>query len=356
MIDTSSVRYLDSETDTMNISNENYKKFINNFGALKILVGRYKNYESKALLKFTGIGADYDSAVIISSKLTLKYADYYFKEKTGMTSFNVYRVLDDLNYTTITYDSVNSSNFGSTSLGNYNGVVNDSSSIDITLDNQTVRDWLESAADSTYPNRNYGILLQPEMSSSVIKGFYSFNNTTDLVPFVTVIYSKNNETDTLILNKSDYVTLSDAPVSIIPQDRFMLQNGIAFRNLLRFDLTKLPPNVIINNATLEFTLDNSLSFISAETDKRLVIGTILDSSLKTDSLYTDAFLLDSIKYSVSLNPVFQRWNSGNLPNLGISMKNLFELQNLDNFVFYSPSYADTTKRPRLKITYTPRSQ
>ncbi|HAY34473.1 MAG TPA: DNRLRE domain-containing protein [Ignavibacteria bacterium] len=340
----------------MNITSQNYKKYITNYLATKILVGRYQGYESNALLKFTNISPDYDSAVVISAKLTLKYANYFFKEKTGNTAFDVFKVLANYNYTTVTYDSLSASGIGNVSLGNYSGVVNDSQSIEITLDNQTVKDWLEYAADTNYSVKNYGIILMPALSSTTVKGFYSSGNPVDLVPFVSVVYSKNNVTDTIKLDISEYVSLSDAPPSIIPPDHFLLQNGIAYRNILNFDLTKLPPNVIINNATLEFTLDNSLSYITEETDKRVIIGMVIDSALKTDSIFTDAFLLDSVKYSVSLNPVFQRWNSGNLPNLGLTMKNLFELQNLDNFAIYSPSYPDVTKRPRLKITYTPRSQ
>ena len=125
---------------------------------------------------------------------------------------------------------------------------------------------------------------------------------------------------------------------------------------MNFDLSKLPPNVIINNATLEFTLDNSLSYITDETDKSIVIGMVVDSVTKTDSIFTPAFLSDTIVYSISLNSVFQRWNSGIMPNLGITLKNASEVQNLDNFAIYSSAYSDPTKRPRLKITYTPRIQ
>jgi len=340
----------------MNITSQYFKKYITNFAATKLLVGRYQSYESNALLKFTNISPDYDSAVVISAKLTLKYANYFFKDNMGSTAFDVYRILNNYNYTTVTYDSLNSTSIGNVSLGNYSGVVNDSQSIEITLDNQTVRDWLEYAADTNYSVKNYGIILLPALSSTTIKGFYSSNNTVELVPYVSVVYSKNNVTDTVKLDISEYVSLSDAPPSIIPANHILLQNGIAYRNVLNFDLTKLPANVIINNASLEFTLDNSLSYLTEETDKRIIIGTVIDSALRTDSLFTDAFLLDSVKYTVSLNPVFQRWNVGNLPNLGISMKNSFELQNLDNFAIYSPSHPDVTKRPRLKITYTPRSQ
>ena len=353
--DTTGVRFLDSEADTMSITSTNYLNYINNHFADLIFTGKYQNYESKALLKFYNLPSDKDSAKIISAVLTLKYGNYYFKDKTGLTDFNVYKVISNLDYNTITFDSVSSSDFGNTTLGNYSGVVADSSSISLTLNNEMIKDWFEYSADTSYAVKNNGIVLSPNISSSALKGFYLINSNTDLMPKVKVVLSKNNVTDTVSLDASVGLSLSDAPASIIPNERFLLQNGIAYRNILKFDLTKLPSNVIINNVNLQFTLDKSASFISDNTDKRIVIGMVTDSVSKKDSLYNNASLLDTITYSVNLNQVFQRWNSGIMPNLGLTLKNIFELQNLDNFAIYSPSASDISKRPRLKITYTLRN-
>jgi len=353
--DTSGVLFLDSQTDTMAITSNNYKQFINNFGAQKVLVGNYQNYESKALLRFKDITANYDSSSIISASLSLRYANYFFKDQMGTTAFDLYRLNTNFNYKTITYDSVSSSSYGNTSLGNFSGVVSDSSTISFSMDNQTIKDWLEYAADTNYAVKNFGVIIFPSMSSTTIRGFYLFNENVAFIPTITVILSKNGDTDTITLNSSESVTISNAPPSIIPNERFLLQNGIAYRNILNFDLSKLPGNVIINNATLLFTIDNSNSFVSTTTDKRILIGTVIDSVAKKDSIFFEAFLLDTINYSVSLNSMFQRWNSGILPNLGITMKNSSEIENLDNFAIYSPSASDITKRPRLKITYTKRN-
>jgi hypothetical protein len=255
----------------------------------------------------------------------------------------------------VTYDSVSTSDYGNISQGSYNGTPADTQQISVALNNQLAKDWLEYAADTSYAVKNYGVILLPNANSTTIKGFYSINNTTNLIPVLTIIYTKTGKQDTTIINFSQEVTLSNAPYSIIPAERFVLQSGVAYRNILNFDLSKLPNNVIINNVTLTFTLDNNSSFISPTTDKRVVIGMVTDSVTKTDSLFTDVFQLDSMTYSLSstsLNAIFQRWNSGISPNLGLSMKNYFEIQNLDYFVFYAPDAAEISFRPRIKITYT----
>lgn len=355
--DTLSTRVLDSQIDTMAITNNNYRDYINTARSPNMLIGNFQNYTSSSLLKFPNIIPDLDSAVIVSAVLTLRYSDYFFQNETGLTSFNIYQMRTNFNYSTVTFDSVNASNYGNVSQGNYSGTPLDSQQINIPLSNQLAKDWLEYAADTNYPVKNYGVILLPDAGSNTIKGLFSFNNTTDLIPFVTIIYTKNGTLDTALLNISEFTSLSNAPPSIIPANRFVLQSGVAYRNILNFDLAKLPANVIINNVTLTFTIDNSSSFISPLTDKRVVIGAVTDSVTKKDSLFTDAFQLDSLTYSLSstsLNAIFQRWNSGVLPNLGLSMKNYFETQNLDYFVFYSPSAPEVSYRPRIKITYTTR--
>ncbi|HMS32992.1 MAG TPA: DNRLRE domain-containing protein [Ignavibacteria bacterium] len=357
--DTLSTRVLDSQLDSMPITNKNYLNYINTSSSQNFLVGNYQNYTSKSLLKFVELNQDLDSASIVSAILTLKYNDYSFNNKSGLTSMNVYQMTTNFNYSTVLYDSVSSSNYGSVSKGSYSGTpAADTQKVNITLNNQMVKDWLEYSADTSYPVKNYGMILLPDASSSTISGFYSFNNTTDLIPYITVIYSKNSVVDTANINVSEYVTLSNAPPSIIPADRFVLQSGVAYRNVLNFDLTRLPSNVIINNVNLQFTLDSKNSIISSSTDKRVVLGMVVDSVNNTDSIFVDAFQSDSVTYvlsSTALNAIFQRWNSGVVQNLGLSMKNYFETQNMDHFVFFSPSAAEVSFRPRIRITYTLRN-
>jgi len=353
--DTTGVKFLDSETDSMEITSYSFKKLINAYASSTMLIGKYEQYESKTLLKFTDISGDYDSSTILSATLVLKNSNYYYVNKTGTTAFNVFKVNQNLDFTTLTLDSISSSTIGTTSLGSYSGVVPDSQTISITLDNQTVKDWLESAADTGYAEKNYGVMLQPTSASNTIKGFYSYANVLDNIPYLSIVRTKSGVTDTLKLISSESVSLSDAPETVIPQDRMLVQNGIAYRCGLNFDLSKLPPNVIVNNATLEFTLDTKSSFTSESGSKTMIVGLINDTANNNDTLFVNAFLKDTINYSVSLNQIFQNWNSGNLPNLGVSIRGSFELQNIDKFVFFSPTSPDAATRPRLKIYYTLRN-
>jgi hypothetical protein len=353
--DTTGVKYLDSQTDSITITSGSFRRPVNTYGAKNLLIGKYEQYESRSILLFGQIPAEYDSAVVNSATLNLKCNDYYYPNKTGNTAFNIYKVNQKLNLKTITADSITASAIGTTSLGFYTGVVPDSQTISLPIDNQTIKDWLEYAADTAYAQKNYGIMIQPSSASSTIRSFFSFNNPIDNIPFISVIVTKNGETDTLKLNFVETLSLTDAPASIVPQDRMLVQNGIGYRSSLTFDLSKLPPNVIINNATVQFTLDSKSSFISESGSRGMIVGLINDTTGYNDTLFVNSFPRDSIFYSVSINQAIQNVNSGNLPNLGVSIRGYFELQDIDKYVFYSPAVADSTKRPRLKIYYTIRN-
>jgi len=88
--DTFKTKTLDSQTDTILITENNPRKYINTSASANLLVGLFQQYISKALLKFKDITQDYDSATVLSAKLNLKYNNYYFEDSLGVTSFNVY--------------------------------------------------------------------------------------------------------------------------------------------------------------------------------------------------------------------------------------------------------------------------
>ena len=354
--DTFKTKTLDSQTDTILITENNPRKYINTYASANLLVGLFQQYISKALLKFKDITQDYDSATVLSAKLNLKYNNYYFEDSLGVTSFNVYSLTKSFDFTEIKYDELTSANIGTSVLGSYNGTLTDSADISVTLNNQTVQDWLNYAADTNYTVKNYGIVMLANSNTNTIKSFFASNNDESVRPSVTVIVSKNSVVDTLNLNISESVSLNTVPVSIIPAERFVLQSGVSFRNIMKFDLTKLPPNVIINLALLEFTLDKNNSFISTNSDQRVNLGMLTDTAnQETDGLLFQAYKKDSITYTVVLNSVFQKWNLGTATNYGLLFWNVSEVSNLDRFVFYDHTSSDINRRPRLKIIYTLRN-
>ena len=358
--DTLNTKLLDSNKDSLLITSNNYKKFINTYFSGYFMVGKYQGYESKALLKTVGVSNNYAGATILSASLKFNYAKYAYQDTNGTVSFNVYPLNSKYNFQSITFDSVNSGSIGTDLLGSYAGIPGDTSAIYIPFNNTVAKNWLEYAADTNYAGKNYGIAFVSNSSSNTIKAFGGYlqsNSSANLVPKVVIVANKNNKTDTLIYNL-ETITLSNVVNPTFIPERFVVQNGISFYDILNFDLSKLPPNSIINEAYLRIKLDKSNSYISAGTPLNMFYTMMLDTVAKTNDgwLNSKTIVEDSVTVSFRLNTYFQKWNYGIATNYGISLKNSYDLFNLDRFVFYGPGVQDTSKRPKLLIRYTPKGK
>lgn len=352
--DTLGTLILDSERDSISLVNTDILKYINTQASTSILVGKYQNYDAVPLLLFQNISPDYDSATVLYASLNLRYNGYHYQDSIGLSSFNVYRINKSYDLYSITYDKFSFSDIGNTIMGSYTGTLLDTQWISVVLDNQLVKDWLEYASDTNYSNKNYGIALVPNSNSTTIKGFSSiYSPSADFVPYLKIVLTKNSSTDTIFINNPISVSLCNVTNLLIPQDRFILQSGISYKNKFVFDLTKLPQNVIINEAYFEITLDRANSFLTEGYDSRVAVNMITDSTnLTIDPNTFITTQIDSIKYAVRLNYIFQKWNYGAAANLGILLSNIYEFNSLDKYLFYAPTYPDPARRPHLRIRYT----
>ncbi|MFA5403525.1 MAG: DNRLRE domain-containing protein [Ignavibacteria bacterium] len=355
--DTLGTLLLDSQIDTIDIVSNNFIKYINTANSSDMLVGKYSDYESKSLLRFTDLPTNYDTATVLSAKLNLRYNKSFYQDSVGITSFNLYKINEYYDFSTLTYD-VFHNEIGTNILGTYTGTPIDTSQISITLDNQTLSDWLKYAHDTNYVNKNYGLIFLPNANSNTIKAFYSsVYGTTDYIPSITAVmtYPYGGQ-DTLTFNSSEFVTLNYVPqVNSIP-GRIILQNGIAIKDVLKFDISKLPGKVIINQALLEMKIDWANTFYTKNADTRITLNVLTDTStLTNDGVTYIAIQTDSNTFSLYFREAVQNWNYGVYPNLGILLKNIYEYNNLDRYVFYGPDYPDISKRPRIKIRYSIRN-
>jgi len=345
--------------DTTLISNTNYKKFIPTYGSSSMLIGNANvtggQYTSKSLLRFLNIPNTFQGAKVLSASLKLVYNKYAFKDTTGITAFNIYKLNRNINFQGATNDSVSASDIGSVSYANYSGTPTSSSQVlNITLSNQLVKDWIEYAADTAYAVKNYGLALMPSAGANTVKGFYNELAVDSIQPKITVSLRTATRDTIITISSPSSLALSDAPASLIPTSQyFLIQNGVSFRNIMKFNFPNLPSNVIINEAYLELKLNSAQSYLTGFTDNRLNVVQVMDSLALT--MLDDGYFLtrlDSITYSVRINKIVQRWNQSINPNYGIMMFCPSEIQNLDNFVFYSSDNPDVAMRPKLRVRYS----
>lgn len=357
--ETTGVMIFDSYLDSMVMTSKNFKYRVNSYFSPNLIVGQTANYSSKALIKFSNLPDDKDSAVVNSAYLVLKYKNYYFPntaaDSLGQISFDIYKVIQNINYQTVTLDSVTSSTFGTVTQGSYTGIPTaDTQEVVINLNTTLVRDWFEYAADPNYSVPNYGIALSPNASSSVLKAFYSSQTGSDVKPKIVVIYTKYGDTDTLFHDISETMFLADVNLTPLPE-RFYLQAGVSYDQIMRFDVSKIPSTATINDVQLILTLDSAGSIFTRISNKGLAAAFVTDSAL----IKTEGFIFDGIVsgnqfvFRTRMMTAFQRWLN-NTSNQGLMIIPGAQTSNLDLFSFYDVNASDPNKRPRVIIKYTPR--
>lgn len=361
--ETTGVRIFDSYIDTMPITSLNHRYYVNTSGSKNLMVGKSGNYESKALIQFGGFDDTHDSATVISAKMYLKYKNYYFpttiSDSLGQIAFDVYKILQSLNFSTITNDSVSGTSFGNISQGSFIGIPTaDSQEVEISLNTSMVKDWLEYAADTSYSTKNYGVVLSPNNSSASIKGFYSTHNDAVVKPRLEVIFTKNNVTDTISTSTSSTISLSNT--SFTPStETFNLQAGVSFVQQMSFDMSHIPSTATINDVQLYLTLDSANSNFSMQSVYKILAQFINDSAgLKTDLFTFNGTPAGNGQYMMRLVAIgapspFARWLSGT-SNYGLLLFAGNQTLNLDRYVFFKETASDPLKRPRVIIKYTPR--
>ena len=363
--ETTGVRIFDSFIDTMPITSENRIYYVNTSGSTNLMVGKTGAYESKGLLKFTNLIDTFDNSTVVSATLKMSYKNYYFPstmaDSLAQISFDVNKIEQSLDFSTITYDSVNSSTFGTTSQGNYTGIPTaDSQEVTISLNTTMVNDWLKVAADTSYSVKNYGIVLTPNNSSAAIKGFYAAATGVDDKdrPELEIIVTKNGVTDTFSTISNGTISLSKtdfAPSS----ETFNLQAGVSYVQVMKFDLSRMPQTATINDVQIFFSVDSLNSVISGQTTKAIYSQYINDSAgLKTDITTFEGTPSGSGQYMMRMvragvSSPFQRWLLGQT-NYGLMLFAGGQALNLDRYVLYKETASDPAKRPRVIIKYTPR--
>lgn len=356
--DTIGTALLDSQTDSMDITGYTKIKYINNYYASTSFIGQYQNYTARTLLRFFALPITYDSASVLSARLKIRFNNYYFRDSLGTVAFNIYPLNDSITYSSTTLDNFNNSIIGSQVLASYSGNFTDTTVIDIPFDTSIVRKWLWLAENNTYPFHNSGMIFVPAAGCTNIKGFINCTLTSipdSLKPQITAIVLKNGVQDTLTFPYSESTNLTDAPLSVATPNRFFVNSGIALRTVMNLDISKLPHNVTVNQAILTLKLDKPNSFIFPNSDQRIGVSLLTDTStMATDGYTYYSASGDSLYYNIIITPIIQRWNF-NTANLGVVLSYIYEYQQLNMFSFFKNNDPVIDNRPRLKIRYTPRT-
>jgi hypothetical protein len=197
-----------------------------------------------------------------------------------------------------------------------------------------------------------GILIKTESTGGLFQIFsreYSASSTG--YPRLT-LYTAS---DTLIVPPSKDTFVSNGELSS-RSDILRIQDGIAERSLLRFNVAGIPPEATVNRALLVLHADPEASVPDPSATFYLAVSPVADSvwsipNVKLDSTWvaSGSFTGDSV--AVVVTSLVQKWSSQTFRNGGMLLTGVLEKSDLAGCSFYSSS-ADSARMPRLDVFYS----
>lgn len=316
-----------------------------------VAVGKTSSAEAWGLTLFTDFGGIYDSIAVLTAQLRLQ-TSFHQGDSAGQMTFAVRKALKSWKALSFTYADLRSPGFYEDAPRSTHdlGSVGDTVDISIPLDTALVSSWFRS--DTTNPN--YGIVLEPT-NSTVIKGFVNPRLVITYIPDGssdpdTVTFASATGNYGFILGGIDTSTFQDSTA-------LHVRAGAASRAILAFDITGLPRLSAIHRALLEVPADESL-FDRSSNMRDSLMATFRDQLgfvLQFEALSIAQGSGSERLYIFNVTPFVQFWVQGTgISEIGLRAVN--ERNGVEGFVLHGSAATDSTRRPRLRILYSPTIQ
>ena len=320
----------------------------------RLLLGKVGTTESWGLIRFASLPDSISTMTFISAQLNLRTI-YHFGDSLGAFSAAVHKVLMYWSSDSLTIDSLKAPGFydtktsGSASFGS----INDTVSITIPLDTTMIRSW-STVSDTNFSN--FGLVLQPT-NSTVVKGFGTFSQgDATLWPQLLLCFQgAGGVIDTLIVNTGSNRFVATGPAPNWPSDstHIYVQNGFAYRGAVDFNISVLPLHAAVHKATLELTLDPSLSRTNSFTSDSLRVFFVGDDGATLayiEGISTSAQNGTTKLYQIPVGPMVQRWLRGSISRR-LVIAGFDEWSALDLFSLYGAGARQGLK-PKLTVYHT----
>lgn len=313
--------------DSVEIYAENIETFISNSTSNILLIGNYDNISCGILIRFD-IPDTLKDIKMEWAQIRLFRSKFFIGDSTIPIHFTAHKVLS--NY----YDTL----YEARAIGEFRGVPDSVNYFKI--DTGVVREWLNG--------KNYGLYLKPR-NSGVIRGFNSLDEML-FTPALEIVIPKQDKLDTIrfFYGSDGYIARLNERIDT---NYIVLQAGVGIRSILKFGISNLPKNIIVNRAEVVLYLKERKKYGGGVDSLLASFITDVDLAKKSIGGFEGNYLglrnqLDTIEYTIPVTTPVQRWVNGEANN-GILIRPFSEVDNFDRFVFYYK-----TKRPKLKVYYT----
>ena len=319
-----------------------------------LMIGRADGIQSWGMLRFTYLPDTLASATILSARLTLR-GRYSFGDPGAPFSFRIHRALMEFATDSLTLDSVRAAGFyePTSSPEAVFGSLVDTAEITAQLDTGLVAQWLRSTSDAP----EYGMILEPT-NMNVIRGFARFSLVDSTGPLLNITYRMTDtssvDTAMFVLGLDRWVAALDDTSFATSTQRMYVRNGVAFRGIVGFDASSIPPHAAIHQAILSVTLDPSQSEFNNYTVDSLKAVFISQAGYEDLVYYINdppSTVNGVTTYRFNISLIVQAWVRGSMPQQ-IALAGLDEESAFDEFVLNGVGAADSTLRPSLHVYYS----
>jgi len=351
-----SAKIFDTAVDTAQQSSSFFKKVIPLGATDWILIGRYQDIEASTLMKFVfglpdSLKEDLiDGNINVLDSWVILTNRYIYTDSMATMNFTVHKVNSSWSSSSFTVDSLANLNYEPTDASSQFTITD--TLYTFHLDTALTLSWMKYTADNTLES-NYGIYLDPTLSSNKVVGFQAFTAiSSEAAKLFVVIEKPGVYVDTINGFVSADISIVDRPdLPTLPAGLISVQSSVAINSKLTFNLDQIPVSLVINKAELFITPDTVSSVKGSSFSNSLRVTYLSDAdSLKTQG--NPIFLtLKENKYTGDITSFVRNWISTK-ENNGILIEAGSPTSGLELFALKGSDYFEFSERPRLRITYT----
>lgn len=349
------VSTFDTKDDSVSQSSSFFKEVVQLGLSSKVLIGKRDELEATTLMDFAFFIADSLQQDFLDGNITVNQAfieltpQYTYTDTTAAYDFTVHEITSDWSVE-FTSDSLANLTYDQADLSSNKNFTDSIYTFD--LDNDFVLQWIKNSIDTSL-GKNKGIYYKPTMNTGKVVGFQALTTTsTDAAKLKVVIEKPGSFIDTVRAFIFADVSAVVADLPVLPVVDIGVQASITIQSRLFFDLSEVPPDIIINKAELILTEDTLSSITGSSFDSNLLVFKITDSSDVT--IDEGIAILLSKKnniYTGDITSFVTSWIN-NEDNQGMVIRPASLIEGLELFAIRGSEYPELSERPRLRIVFT----
>ncbi len=344
-----------SDSNSIVFSATSYEQKIDLGASPRVLLGKFEDIKSTALLKFFIFLPDTlkdpltnNQVNIIDSWVEIPL-NYQIGDTNSTLNFTAHKINNFWLPADYNADSLSQLQYEQNDIASIREVSD--SLITFGVASDVVMQWLKKKVNDTLPENN-GLVLIPDDASTKIVGFQGLSNSPDFKEPVMriVVQSTGGTQDTITGQSNGDVHVITGTSSMPLADRIYLQSNFTIRTKFVLDHKVFPADAVINKATLTFFIDTVNTQYGTVLSDSIMVQALSDSvSNKVNTGFRTHYLAKKGNiYFGDISTSLQNWINGK-DNQGFVLRLSDEKRSLNKVVLFGPN---SSLKPRLIVYYT----